>query len=93
MGKYLMDGYTLLHFASGIIAHHWSIPFGIWVFLHILFEYFENTNTGMHFINNYITFWPGGKPSPDTILNRIGDTVAAVVGWFLSYLLLKYSPE
>lgn len=44
---------------------------------------------GMNFINNYIVFWPGGKPKPDTIRNIIGDTFGTIIGWLSSYYLDK----
>ncbi len=93
MGIRLFDGYTLLHFATGVLAHHWSFSFWGWILLHTMFEIVENTRMGMNIINNYITLWPGGKPSPDTFRNTIGDTIAAAIGWIASYWLLTYSPE
>jgi hypothetical protein len=39
---------------------------------HIIFEYIENTKLGTHFINTYLSFWPGGKASNTIILD--GDT-------------------
>ena len=56
--------------------------------LHTLFETVENTQFGMNFINKYITFWPGGKPTADSFINIIGDTVSAC-GWLSAYLILK----
>ncbi len=69
MGKYLFDQYTFLHFAVGIIAYFWNISFKIWIIIHTLFEIFENTETGMYIINNYIPLWPGKKPKKDTYIN------------------------
>lgn len=40
-------------------------------------------------INRYITFWPGGKPYPDTIINNVGDTIGAIFGWLSAYYLDK----
>lgn len=88
MGKYLIDQYTLLHFAVGIIAYYWNISVWLILILHILFEYSENTQTGMSFINNYITMWPGGKPSADTFINSLGDTIATVLGWYFAKLIV-----
>jgi hypothetical protein len=44
---------------------------------------------GIHIINKYIVFWPGGKPESDTIINNIGDTLGAVCGWLSAYYLEK----
>lgn len=93
MGKRLLDAYTLLHFATGVIAHHYALPFWIWMILHTMFEWIENTTIGMYYINNYLPLWPGGKPSADTFINNVGDTIAAAVGWILSFWLLKHHPE
>ena len=62
MGKYLFDQYTYLHFATGIIAYFWGVDLVTWTVIHILFELVENTVVGMKIINDYMPFWPGGKP-------------------------------
>lgn len=85
MGTALTDKYSLLHFAVGIIAYYWDISFAAIMILHILFEWLENTPTGMRLINIYIKIWPGGKPAPDSILNRVGDTLWTAAGWGLSH--------
>jgi hypothetical protein len=84
MGKYFIDQFSLLHFAVGIVAFFWDINFTLFFILHSIFEIFENTKAGMYIINNYITIWPGGKPEADTIINIIGDTVFALLGWILA---------
>jgi hypothetical protein len=43
---------------------------------------------GMNIINK-MTFWPGGKPRSDTIINSIGDTVGSIIGWLSAYCLDK----
>lgn len=87
MGTKFTDKYSLLHFATGIVAFYWNIGLNMWIFLHILFEYVENTTSGMFIINKYITYWPGGKNFADSITNSIGDTIYAILGW----LLAKYT--
>jgi hypothetical protein len=88
MGVHFTDKYSLLHFASGIIAYYWDISFILWFIIHLLFEYVENTNIGMKIINK-ITLWPGGKEKPDTILNRIGDQFYGLLGWIFTFFILK----
>ena len=87
MGKLLFDQYTYLHFAVGIIAYFWGIKLLGWIFIHLSFEIIENTQYGINFINNYLYFWPGGKPKPDTIINIVGDNVGALLGWLSAYYL------
>lgn len=92
MGHLFFDQYSLLHFAVGIIAYFWNIPIHILVMLHILFEYSENTTSGMFVINKYFKdIWPGGKPSADTLINRVGDTLSTIVGWFIASITDKYA--
>lgn len=84
MGNLLFDQYSLLHFACGIIAHFWDISLKNWFIAHAIFEAVENTNAGMSFINNYIQYWPGGKSAPDTLINSVGDQIAAILGWLFA---------
>jgi len=84
MGTYLFDQYSLLHAAVGIVLYFFGISFVNTILVHTLFEIAENTEIGMNFINNYFTFWPGGKPHADTLTNIIGDTVSISIGWFLA---------
>ena len=90
MGKYFFDQYSLLHYASGIVAYFWGISFKTWLIIHTLFEYIENTSFGIKFINTYLTFWPGGKPKADSVINSyVGDTIFAAIGWLCAYYLDK----
>lgn len=85
MGINFVDQYSLLHFASGIIAYFFNIRLPMWIFLHVLFEYSENTDTGMFVINKYFKdIWPGGKNYSDSLINSLGDTSFAVLGWMLA---------
>jgi len=43
----------------------------------------------MDLINKYIVFWPGGKSKSDSIINNIGDTFSATLGWLSAYYLDK----
>ena len=89
MGYQYFDQYTYLHFAVGIVVYFWNISLLNWVILHTIFEFLENTQMGVNIINKYIVFWPGGKPKSDTIINSVGDTFGAVVGWLSAYYLDK----
>ena len=89
MGKQLFDQYTYLHFATAIVAYYFNISLVYLIIIHTLFELVENTSTGIYIINNYFTFWPGGKPKPNSIINRIGDTFGAIIGWLSAFYLDK----
>ena len=82
MGNQLLDQYSILHFATGIVAYFWDISFIKWTLLHGTFELIENTPQGMKFINTNLTWWPGGKPKADDWINIVGDNLSAMVGWY-----------
>lgn len=87
MGKNFIDKYSLLHFATGIIFRFFNISLLNSFIVHTIFEFVENTNQGMHFINTYLPFWPGGKPSADSFTNNIGDTLFFILGWIVAHLV------
>ncbi len=89
MGIHFTDKYSLLHFASGIIAYYWSISFVLWFIIHLLYEYIENTEQGMKIINK-IKIWPGGKEKADKMLNSIGDQFYALLGWIFTHFILSF---
>ena len=89
MGTQLLDQYSLLHAAVGVVAYFWKIPLWIGVVIHAVFEWAENTEWGVRFLNTYIIqpglfAWPGGKYEPDAIINQIGDVATFGVGWILA---------
>ena len=90
MGTQLLDQHSLLHFAVGIIMYFFSVPFWVWNLLHLIFELIENTETGVHIINQYIKIWPGGKEYADSPLNCFGDLISGALGWLLAYWLDSY---
>lgn len=95
MGYALIDQYSLLHFSTGVLAYFWGISLKLFIILHVAFEYAENTEWGMHFINNFSN-WPGGKKEKDSFVNSmIGDNFFAILGWlaasYLDYLGTKYN--
>ena len=82
MGKQFLDQYSILHYASGIVAYFWGVPALYWFLAHASFEIVENTPAGMKIINENLTFWPGGKPQADAWINIAGDNLSAMVGWW-----------
>ncbi len=92
MGVNLVDQYTLLHIAVGVVAYFWNVPF-IWgLLVHFVFEILENTIWGISIINRYFIElewfrWPGGKRTPDTFRNMAFDNLAFVGGWGLAWWL------
>jgi hypothetical protein len=90
MGNQFLDQYSLLHFASGIIAYYWNVSFVNWLIFHSFFEYYENTEFGMNVTNTFFkNLWPGGKDRADSLTNSIGDTVFALLGWIIAYILFR----
>ncbi len=90
MGKLLFDQYSLLHFATGVVAYFIGIKWWLWLIIHILFELIENTSYGIALINKYMSFfWPGKKRKADSIINQVGDTISSMIGWLCAYLLDK----
>jgi hypothetical protein len=88
MGIRFTDKFSLLHFATGIIAYYWNISFLSWFVIHLIYEYIENTVYGMRLINK-ITFWPGGKEHADTFLNSMGDQFYGLLGWIFTFYILE----
>lgn len=91
MGRGFLDQYTLLHFAVGVVVYFWGVSFEAWIVAHILFEVLENTYAGMAFINTVFSGWPGGKSCADSVLNSVGDTISAAVGWLAAAALDRQS--
>ena len=87
----IFDQYTYLHFAVGIISYFWGITFTTFLIIHILYEYIETTQFGIYIINEYFgKIWPGGgKHISEPIINGVGDTVCAMLGWISAYYLDK----
>lgn len=87
MGILIVDKYSYLHFAIGIVTFYFGWSSCALFYVHLLFEIVENSNLGMRFINNWLTFWPGGKPSPDSIINSISDITFSLIGWWSASLI------
>jgi hypothetical protein len=86
MGVLFTDQYSLLHFAVGIVVYYWDVSFITWFIVHLLYEYVENTEYGMRWINQF-SRWPGGKEYADSMVNRLGDQFYAMLGWYVAYLV------
>ena len=86
MGQQFADQYSFLHFSVGVVAYFWRVKLGWWLVLHTLFELGENSPAGMQLINR-VNVWPGGKPQPDSMVNIVGDTAFAMVGWMAACAL------
>jgi hypothetical protein len=90
MGQNIIDQYTFLHFAMGVVMYFIGINLPMTIVLHIIFEVLENSEQGIKFINNNLKwFWPGGKNVPDAKINSVGDTIGVIVGWLTGYYLDK----
>lgn len=83
MGTALVDKYSLLHFAAGIVAQYWGLTLEVWIIINVLFEILENSYYGIKFIN-YTGIWPGGKPEANSIINRTTDIIFSVLGWLFA---------
>lgn len=88
MGINFMDGYSLLHAATGVISYYWGLTILLVTILSIIFEYLENTTYGMSFIRN-IKLWPGGKSFADSNINQLGDTIFVAIGWYIAKLVMS----
>ncbi len=87
MSKIFMDKFSILHFATGIVAYFWGMSLAHWFILHAVFEMWEDTDTGVRIINKVFgKIWPGGgKRVPDTFLNsELGDNFYALLGWIFA---------
>ena len=89
MGNKMFDQFTYLHFATGIITYFWGISIYVWILIHSVFEFLENTTWGMYAINHFVKMWPGGKPIKDSNINIFGDTIGAIIGWLSAYYVDK----
>jgi hypothetical protein len=98
MGSALLDQYSLLHAAVGVLAYFWNVPLWIATVIHVAFEIIENTQWGIRIINTYMietglfgspvkVGWPGEKRRADSLLNQTGDTVTFVLGWVAAWAL------
>ena len=90
MGFYFTDNFSLLHFASGIIANYLGLSLLNWFILHLIYEILQNSYYGIWFINNVIVLWPGGKLNYDSYINIIGDQFYGILGWIFTYYFIYF---
>ena len=92
MGKLLFDCYSVAHAGFGYLAAQFRIPFIIWVIIHMIFEYAENTEWGMRIINqSFMPFWIGPKDYADSPVNILGDNLATIAGYAFGHYHLTLS--
>lgn len=87
MGLKFFDRWSLSHFAFGILAYYFYLPFLIWILIHVIFEIVENTTIGI-FIRRSLTFLPGSEKNADSFINSfVGDNFFAILGWIVAYYI------
>ena len=84
MGFAYYDQYSLLHFASGVLAFFWGVSLEVWIVLNIIFEFIENSQNGYKFIKFKIKQWPGSKPYCDSKLNSVTDIIFGIIGYLIA---------
>ena len=77
------DNWSFVHFASGFIASKTNFFSPItWLIAHTIFEIWENSEHGITTFQNL----GSAKYSGDSKENFIGDTIAAMLGFFIGDL-------
>ncbi len=84
-----MDTYSFLHFCVGAVMYYWGMPLQWFILLHTIFEILENTETGMALIR-WFGVWPGDKDYADAVINSVGDTIFATLGWLTAYCISNF---
>ena len=57
MGTNIIDKYSYLHFAVGIIFYYWNIDLFYSIILHTIFEIAENSSFGINAGNSHALSW------------------------------------
>lgn len=77
------DNWSFVHFASGFIASKTNFFSPItWLIAHTIFEIWENSEHGITTFQNL----GSAKYAGDSKENFIGDTIAAMLGFFIGDL-------
>jgi hypothetical protein len=90
MGFSFYDQYSLLHFATGVVAFFWGLSIETWIVLNIIFEITENSQIGYKLIKDRIKEWPGSKPSPDSKINSVMDIIFGIIGYLVAKKLYMH---
>ena len=86
----IVDRYTYLHFAAGIIAYYWGFTLIEWISVHIILDIFQRTELGKKVTKFILRIWPESPDlSSESYLNILGDSTFTVLGWCSAYLLDK----
>lgn len=94
MSRVFTDEFSLLHFATGIIAYFSGLSLINWFIIHATFELLEDTQTGVRIINKIFgKIWPGGgKRIADSFVNsELGDNFYALLGWVFAKKISEYN--
>ena len=90
-----LNSFTFVHFLIGIFVGLLGVQFLLWLFLHIVFEFWESSTAPIGGIAFFATFdsivksttgqrlWPPYKG--DSLVNSVLDTTAAMLGWVIGY--------
>ena len=99
MGQTAFDAFSYLHWCTGSFLGFWiyetslTVSRGFWLMmaLNVGFEFFENSDAGMSFINS-LPLWPGGKHIADAPVNIVTDICAVAGGYLVSRWLRDVLP-
>lgn len=83
--QWLVDRYSLAHFAVGALFEASRIPAPIAISSHIAFEAAEDG-----FKRGIKRIWPDA--SPDTFINHVGDVLSFTAGYYATRYLKKTDP-
>lgn len=82
----LLDKYAFLHFLAGMIVYALGFRMTTWFVAHSLFEFVQSTKQGQKIIDQ-LDFLSKNKDTPETMINKLGDHMMAVLGWLAAYYL------
>jgi hypothetical protein len=79
----LLDQYSLLHFAVGVLLFFGRFSFLLATLTHATFSLLYNNDAGYSFIKRYAAWWPGSKRA-DSYYNMLGDNLSFNAGWLVA---------
>ena len=83
--KALLDEWSFVHFAGGIVGAQTGLSLPLFLVLHTLFEIVENTDKGSGPLSKI--GWD--RTDGDTMVNVLGDTLSAAAGWYVGDSRMK----